>query len=245
MAVSHYREQKTPRISANELARFMVATDLGREGIIRNARWQGTVRVVRYRKARGCIGRFLADKARSHQIIADGRAEFEAILDNPFATPFQQEDARASILALDNFQRRWNQLGLGGFNFAPAPRLSPIVMEGVEVTVTLDSLVKVPDPDRVGGILLRMARGTTGETEGAASKRREIGRNAAVLIFLGVSEHLPKIGTPSPEHCFSVDVQHGEAHATPRNYLPIGDNMRAACRAIAAQWDTVQPPGSA
>ena len=245
MAAAHYREQKTPRISANELARFMVATDLGREGIIRNARWQGTVRVVRYRRARDCIGRFLADKGRSHQIINAGRETFEAILNDPSATAFQQEDARASIVALDNFQRRWNQLGLGGFNFAPPPKLAPIGMEGVEVGVALDSLVNAPNPDRIGGILLRMARGTTGETEGAASKRREIGRNSAVLIFLSVSENLSKIGAPSTEHCFSVDVQHGEAHATPRNYLPIGDNMRAACRAIAAMWDSVQPPGSA
>jgi hypothetical protein len=245
MAAAHYREQPTPRISANELARFVVATDLGREGIIRNARWQGTVRVVRYRAARDCIGRFLADKGRSHRIIEEGRATFEAILDDPSATAFRQEDARSSIVALNNFQRTWNQLGIGGFNFAPAPRLAPIEMDGVQVGVALDSVVKVPNPDRVGGILLRMSRGTAGETEAAASRRREIGRNAAVLVFLCVSQHLTKAGTPSAEHSFSIDVQHGEAHQAPRNYLAITDNMRAACRAIAAMWGSAQPPGSA
>lgn len=243
MATAHYREQKTPRISANELARFMVATDIGREGIIRNARWQGTVRVVRYRAARDCIGRFLADKARSHRILAEGRAAFEAILDDPSATPFKQEDARASIVALDNFQRRYNQLGLGGMNFERATRLPPLDMEGVEVGVALDAVVKVPNPDRVGGILLRMARGGEGETENAASRRREVGRNAAVLIYMGVARHLTKLGAASPDHCYSIDVQHGEMHQTPRNYLAVNDNMRAACRTIAALWDSIEPPG--
>lgn len=245
MAAPHYREQKTPRISANELARFMIASDLGREGIIRNARWQGTVKVVRYRSARGCISRFLSDKGRSQGILAEGREAFEAILDDPTASTFKHEDARASIVALNNFQRSWNQLGLGGLNFAPAARLAPIEMEGVQVGVALDSIVKMPNPDRVGGILLRMSRGGAGETEAAASKRREIGRNAAVLVFLCVSERLAKSGTPSAEHCYSIDVQHGDAHQAPRNYLAISDNMRAACRAIAAMWQSVQPPGSA
>ena len=243
MAVVHYREQRTPRISANELARFMVATDLGREGIIRNARWQGTVRVVRYRAARDCLGRFLSDKARPHRIIAEGKERFDSILDDPSKSAFQHEDARASIVALNNFQRSWNQLGLGGLNFEPAPRLAPIEMAGVQVGVALDSVIKMPNPDRVGGLLFRMSRGTAGETEGAASKRREIGRNAAVLVFLCASERLVKNGVPSAELCYSIDVQHGEAHQPPRNYLAISENMHAACRAIAAIWDSVLPPG--
>lgn len=222
----------------------MIASDLGREGIIRNARWQGTVRVVRYRSARDCIVRFLADKVRALRILAEGRAGFEAILSDPTASAFKQEDARASIVALNNFQRTWNQLGMGGLNFSPAPkRLAPIEMEGVQVGVALDSVVQVPNPDRVGGLLLRMSRGNAGETEAAASKRREIGRYAAVLVFLCVSERLSKIGVPSAEHCFSIDAQHGEAHQAPRNYLAINDNMHAACRVIAAMWDSVKKPG--
>ena len=244
MATAHYKEQKTPKISANELAHFMVATDIGREGIIRNARWQGTVKVVRYRAARDCIGRFLADKARSHRIIAEGRAKFDATLADPGASAFKHEDARASIVALDNFSRRWNQLGLGGMNFEPvSSRVPALSMEGVQVSVALDAVVKVPNPDRVGGLLLRMARGGEGETENAASRRREIGRNAAVLIYLSVAENLTRFGAPSPEHCYSIDVQHGEAHQTPRNYLAVNDNMRAACRTIAALWDSIDPPG--
>jgi len=245
MALAHYREQKTPKISANELARFMVATDLGRERIIRNARWQGTVRVVRYRNARGAISKFLADRGRSWRILTDARAQFEAVLNDPSATTFKQEDARASIVALDTFQRRWNQLGLGGLNFETASKFDPLDMEGVQVGVSLDTVVRIPNPSRVGGVLLRMSRGGDGETEGAANKRREIGRTAAVLVFLCVSSNLGRLGAPSHEHCFSIDVQHGEAHPAPRNHLAIAENMQAACRTIAAVWDSVEPPGSA
>lgn len=109
----------------------------------------------------------------------------------------------------------------------------------------LSGSFRVPNPSRVGGLLLRMSKGTDGETENAASKRREIGRNAAVLVFMHVTAHLAKLGVPSYEHCYSIDVQHGEAHQAPRNYLAISDNMRAACRTIAAMWDSVTPPGTA
>src|ERR1700745_3916255 len=100
----HYREQKSPRISANELARFMVATDLGREGIIRNARWQGTVRVARYRIAQRAMCEFLTDKVRSHRTIGAAKQQLENRLNDASLSSFKHEDARASILALDAFQ---------------------------------------------------------------------------------------------------------------------------------------------
>ncbi len=246
MAAPKFREQKTPRISANELARFMVATDLGREGIIRNARWQGTVRVARYRTARLAMGEFLTDKTHSHRIIGRAKDKLEGVLSDAEASAFKHEDARASIVALDGFQRGWNAFGLSGLNFEDVPSLKRLEMEGVEIGVAMDAVTKRESPTRptqVGGVLLRMARGGDGETDGAAAKRREIGRNAAVLVYLSAEKNLTKVGVPTPEICYSVDVQHGESHQAPKNYLAIVENMAAACRTIAALWDSAEPPG--
>jgi hypothetical protein len=246
MAATHYKEQKTPRISANELARFMVATDLGREGIIRNARWQGTVRVARYHTARKAMCEFLTDKTHSHRILGDANRKLETVLNDATLSAFKHEDARASIVALDSFQRGWNALGLAGLDFSVPPKMPLLMIEGVQVAVGLDAVAKIEGPRKapqVGGVLLRMARGGAGETEGAAAKRREIGRNAAVLVYMAASAHLAKIGTPTPDICYSVDVQHREAHQAPKNYLAIVENMGAACRTIAALWDAAEPPG--
>ncbi|HSC19375.1 MAG TPA: hypothetical protein VLC74_10710 [Rhizomicrobium sp.] len=244
-ATPDFREQKTPRISANELARFLVATDLGREGIIRNARWQGKVRVARYRVAKGAMCEFLTDNMHSHRIIGNAKNKLEGVLSDPEASAFKHEDARSSIVALDAFQRGWNAFGLGGLNFDGVPKLKTLEFEGVEISVQMDAVTKRESPSRptlVGGVLLRMARGD-GETDGAAAKRREIGRNAAVLVYLGAEQNLGKLGTASPELCYSVDVQHGESHQAPKNYLAIVENMNAACRTIAALWDSAVPPG--
>jgi hypothetical protein len=238
--MANYREQKTPRISANELAKFLVATDLGREGIIRHARWQGTVMVSRYRVARNAIGGFLATRA--PKVIMDARARLDAISGNPESSAFRREDANASIVALDNFLRRWNQFAIGGLNFQKAPKLTPLTIEGVAVAVTLDAVARAPNPDRIGGVLLRMSRGDA-ETENASTKRREIGRNAAVLVFMCAQTSLANGSAAATDLCYSLDVQHGEAIQTPRNYLPIVQNLHAACRAIAAGWDTATPPG--
>lgn len=246
MASTHYKEQKTPRISANELARFMVATDLGREGIIRNARWQGTVRVARYHTARKAMCEFLTDKTHSHRILGAAQHKLEGVLNDASVSAFKHEDARASIVALDSFQRGWNALGIAGLDFEAPPKLVPLDIEGVQVVVALDAVTKVAGPTKatqVGGALLRMARGGSGETDGAAAKRREVGRNAAVLVYMSIAKNLAKAGKPTPDICYSIDVQHREAHQAPKNYLSTVENMGAACRTIAALWDSADPPG--
>ncbi len=194
------------------------------------------------------MAQFLTDKMHSHRIIGSAKAKLEEILSDPEASAFKHEDARASIVALDGFQRGWNAFGIAGLNFEEPPMLKPLHIEGVEVGVAMDAVAKREGPTitaLVGGILLRMARGADGETDGAAAKRREIGRNAAVLVYLSAQKNLSKFGTPAADHCYSVDVQHGEAHQAPKNYLAVTENMKAACRTIAALWDSAQPPGGA
>jgi hypothetical protein len=61
---------------------------------------------------------------------------------------------------------------------------------------------------------------------------------------MSVAENLAKSGKPTPAICYSIDVQHREAHQAPKNYLAIIENMNAACRTIAVMWESAKPPGS-
>ena len=227
----------------------MVASDVGREGIIQRARWQGTAAVVRYRDARRAMVRFLADPHRSPRIVLDARDRLEAQSEDPAARPFTREDARASAAALDAFQAGLNEFGFGGLRFeAPPPGLGPLGIEEVAVTVSLDLVVRAADRRRgelVGGVLFRLSKGADGETEAAAARRREVGMYAATLVHMACAEQLDGFGAPSPSHCFSVDVQRRERHRASSQYLTREANLRAACRSIRRSWDDATPPPGA
>lgn len=245
MANPHYRVYDQPRISANELASFPVASLVGQERIIRNAHWQLKPPVIRYKDARQPLQRFLASPTRDQRILEAAKSDLEARAANPNTRPLARDDALASIGAIEDFQRAWNAFPFGGLNFDLAPRQMPsLYIEGVEVSVALDAIVNavVKGDDVVGGVLLRLAKGTDAETEAAAAKRREIGKNAAVIVFLFAREHLTGRGQPSYKHCFSVDVQRMEAHAAPRGHVQRTNNLKVACRVIQAMWDRVDPP---
>lgn len=246
MARSPIRERSSPTISANELAAYMVASEVGREGIIQRARWQGAAAVIRYRDARRAMVRFLADVHRSPQILLDARDRLEAQADDPAARPFTREDARASVAALDAFRAGLNEFGFGGLRFeAPPTSLSPLDIEAVAVTVSLDLVVRATDRrrgDLVGGVLFRLSKGADGETDAAAARRRDVGMYAATLVHMASAEQLSGFGAPSPSHCFSVDVQRRERHRASSQFLTREANLRAACRSIRRAWNDATPP---
>lgn len=249
MVRSPIRERSSPTISANELAAYMVASDVGREGIIQRARWQGAAAVVRYRDARRAMVRFLADPHRRPQTLLDTRDRLEAQADDPALRPFTREDARSSVAALDAFQAGLNVFGFGGLSFeVPATGLRPLDIETVAVTVSLDLIVRATDRrrgDLVGGVLFRLSKGSEGETEAAAARRREIGMYAATLVHMVCTEQLASVAMPSPAHCFSVDVQRKERHRASSQYLTREANLQAACRSIRRAWDDATPPPGA
>lgn len=224
----------------------MVASDVGREGIIQRARWQGAAAVVRYRDARRAMVRFLSDPHRRPQTLLDTKERLEAQADDPALRPFMREDARSSVGALDAFRAGLNEFGFGGLHFElPPGGLGPLDIESVAVTVSLDLIVRATDRRRgelVGGVLFRLSKGSDGETDAAATRRREMGMYAATLVHMVCAEQLTRIGAPSPAHCFSVDVQRRERHRASSQYLNREANLQAACRSIRRAWSDARPP---
>lgn len=199
--------------------------------------------VIRYRDLRKLLCDFLVDPIRRPELLEEGRLRLRDLADNPGCSPFMREDARASLGALETFQRSLNALGLSGIPLTKPPAgLPPLIIENVEIPVALDLMIQIRDRRhglQVGGVLFRLSKGSETETEGASNKRREIGKNAAVLVHMMASERLAGAGTSQASICYSVDVHQGEAHAAPRSYVSIERNVRAACRTIAARWDAV------
>jgi hypothetical protein len=234
------RIRETPRISANDLARYMVAGDVGRRGIIRRSREVSTAVVVRYSDARTGLQSALCDLVNERRILAATRNMLDQKANDMTNSAFAREDALKSIDVLDSYAAMRNQLA--GNDFVAAPARQPIFrVGGVDISVNCDVLTQrdVRSIASIGGVLFRLTKPEDEESEAARAKRIDMGSYAATLVFMQVRANLAGTRQPRPDLCWSVDVQHGEVHPAPRNYRTRAANLEAACEVIAAMWDRV------
>ena len=230
--------RENPRISANELARFMVAGDTGRIGIIRNARDYTTPSRIRYSGVRQEIKDYLCDMGRSDRSLNAMRLRFEQKAADPALGTWDREDARLSVDVLKALARMNNQIS--GARFAAAPsRQAPLIMAGVTVNIQLEVLMTRTKgaTEEIGGVLFRMTKADD-ETDAAATKRRDMGAYAATLALLQTQTHLAGSAQPHHQLCASFDIQCEEVHYAPRAYTARSRNLENACRFIAAMWET-------
>ncbi|MBJ2153880.1 hypothetical protein [Paracoccus sp. IB05] len=233
------RSPDSPRISANDLALYMVSSDTARLGIIKRAAEPQTFVVTRYKDVRPTVKAFLTDLARSNRPLVQAEAMFAQRAEDPAETPIRQDDARQSIEVLRALQAMSNQLS--SFSFHDTPQSQPkLTIAGVEVSVRADLWVHGASRgvEQIGGALLRMTQDDA-ETPSAATKRRDMGLYAATLMRLHLDGNNPSDRTPANRLCMSIDIRHGQVFAAPTSNARRMSDIEAACRGIAALWGTV------
>lgn len=229
-----------PRISANELARFMLAGNTGKLGIIKRAREKGAAASVRYSDARDAIRLALCDPAAEIRHLNDAANRFRQREKDSALSNFMREDAGKSIDVLDALALMRNQYA--GTDFQIAPRKQPkLVLSGVQVSVSCDVLIHNlhRKEELIGGALLRLGAPEEDETDTAKRKREDMGAYAATLVFLHVQRNLAGGRKAAPSLCWSIDVQSRDIHrAPPRNAARVNE-LEAACMMISALWGKV------
>jgi hypothetical protein len=229
----------TPRISANDLALYMVSSHTAQIGIIRRARVPKTPPIIRYRDARGPVCAFLTDPIRGLNPLVAATAAMRQRADDPAESSLRQDDARQSIAVFKAVQAMRNQTA--PFAFLPAPSDQPkLVRGGVEISIRLDLLVHGSSrgQDQFGGAVLRMTQDDA-DTEAAKSKRREMGQYVATLVRSHVESIVPSDRQAANRLCLAIDIQHGEVFPAPTSSTRRMNDLEAACRMIAAMWDVV------
>jgi len=232
-------QRASPRITATELARYMIAAETAKIGIIRSAKESVSPYRPRFADARNTIRAFLRDKARPRTLLRAARDRYVKRSTDASLGRFDREDARLSIDALDSFVRMQNQFG--GMAFRPAPaRAESLRLADVEVSVNVDLLVRGArnDNQQIGGALFRFSPAEE-ETDTAAGRRRDLGLYAATLVYLQVERNLAGNQRPHYQLCMSVDVQAEEIHYSPPSFAQRVENLESACIFIRAMWDLV------
>jgi hypothetical protein len=226
----------TPRISANDLALYMVSSETARMGIIRRAKHPPTAPIIRYRDVRPAICAYLADPTRRVNPLVAAEEMFVQRAADTAESTLRQDDARQSIEVLHSIQRMANQLAQYDFSIAPQDQAKPH-LSGVEVSIRADLLVRGVSRGRTthGAAVLRMTQDDA-DTETARAKRREMGIYVAVLVRTHVEQHLAHGGAVSNRLCMSIDVQHGEIFHAPDASTRRMNDLENACLFIAAMW---------
>jgi hypothetical protein len=230
------RSPNRPRISANDLALYMVSSATTQLSIIRRAADPQTFVTTRYKDVRELLRTFLADPARNVNRLHAAELTFTNRAEDPAESALRQDDALKSIEVLRALRGMSNQLA--AYSFSVAPQSQPkLILSGVEVSVRADLWVHGASRgrDQVGGAILRMTQDDSGSST-AAEKRREMGSYVATLIRMHVDQVQPMQVEASSRLCLSIDVQHGQVFTAPNAVTRRINDLRSACTAIAALW---------
>ena len=232
--------RETPRLSTNDLARYMVAGDNARMSIAKNAKFPKSAPMVRYKDVRSALTSYLTDPSRSVNHIVTAETMFTQRASDPSETSFRQDDARKSIEVLHAAQRMGNELGRFEFHKAPSQQ-TPLTIGGVEIFVRTDLQVYGVSRGilQIGGAIFRMSQDDAG-TDSAKFKRKEMGMYVATLIRLHLEHNGEDNRTLANHLCMSIDVQHGEIfQATGAVTRRIAD-IESACKMLALLWPTLE-----
>lgn len=233
------RAPNNPRITANDLALFMVSSDTARLGIIRRAKSPQTPPIIRYKDVRPVVGAFLADDNRRVGPLSVAEAMFQHRAEDAAESALRQDDARNCIAVIRGVQNMANQLA--PFTFRAAPTTQPkLNLSGVDVSVRADLLATMPIRalEHAGAAMFRLTQDDA-DTETARGRRREMGLYVATLIRLHVDANLFPALPVSNRLCMSIDVQHGELFQAPDSNTRRTNDLVSACQMIAALWPSI------
>lgn len=230
---------KPPKISANELARYLVSKPTTQISIVKNAKHPQKPAVIRYSDARRAIVEHLSDMARSiSPLVAAEQMLLQRSTDTA-ESALRQDDAVKSVEVLHSLQSMSNQLAPFVF-LPPPPKQAKVVIEGVEVSVYADLIVHGEEKgvEETGAAILRMTQDDAA-TDAAKEKRRNMGLYVATLLRLHVDQNFSSDRVAANRLCMSIDVQHGEAFSAPKANSQRVKDIKGACQLIAALWPTI------
>ncbi|WP_299436225.1 hypothetical protein [uncultured Rhodospira sp.] len=238
IATSRYKFNATPRMSANQIAEYCLASPTRRQAILKNAKYPPALVVNRYSVLRRIIVEYLSNDDRPASLLEDARIRFlrdaEAASSN-----YLKDQATSCLEALSAFRT------LAGSSFIRETRFreveavrTPLMIHGVDVSVKLDALTSVADASAVGGAILQISK-----TLSSQLWREDHGKTVASLVHSYLTANAPQ-GTIDHRLCLAIDVFGQSVVRAPGGFKRRQKDIEAACREIGALWTRVPtPPG--
>lgn len=235
---SNSKVRTEPRLSAFQLADYMVATENRKIRILEEAKYPdaGAAKIPQYQTAIQCAARFLISPYRDVSILERGSEKLTERRDDADLSPWAREEARRSLGALEKFARSHNLLGLKKHTFEKPPvGLPPMLIHGVTVNVEPEMLVVGvhKDQERIGSAFIRMAAGGSGDA--AEQHRRDMYCLLAALAHMHTARHLKEQGKAHEPFSMVIDVPRADVYRA-SGLVKRGERIEANCRFIKSLW---------
>lgn len=223
-----------PRISANQLAQFIVADPAKQEGIVRDAKRVLAVRVANYQPARVAIPLCYTATGLDAALILNQAAAMQA---RTQTDEFERKCSDLSAASLNRFAPLAHSIDCAGDRIvSPRRGFDHLVIEGVRVSIQPEIVFSFAHRGllKFGGAIFNFSKGEQASLENGGD--RMAGDYAAVLVFLMLSAHFGAQGGPRSSNCFAVDVYRDRIFVCPTSHKTMLKNVQAACRNIVRQW---------
>ncbi len=230
-----------PRLSANELALYMMQSETARIKTIRQAKFplSANLRAIRYSDARKAICNFLLDSVRSISHLTTAENMLAQRASDNAVSCYRRNDAKHSIYALHDIQKIRNKIAR--YHFIKAPKKQrKLNISGVDISVKADVIVEGQGHRSgfIGAAILQMKKDD--DDIRRSCKTKKMGTYVAALISLHVEKNLLKTGLDvDPELCMSIDVQHHSVFFAPSSRSNYMKEIENACHMIAAMWPQI------
>jgi hypothetical protein len=245
------RERSEPRLSANQLAEYLVFGVDRAETIVHDAKFLQAYIPTWYDDSQAALVAYLLDPKRRKEQLFEEIERLNKLAENSTSAD-ERDRAALDAKVLERFLRIENSLGLNALGFVECGKCAPLLIEGVLVSVQPDLLVQplvIAKKKAVGAILFRLSKGIDHDSakkaetrEKRVEQRREMARYSALLASMILEKQFGHLGEVSLRHCFAVDVPLGEAiPVSTGDRIARAKRIAKACRQIDQLWPNIPP----
>ena len=235
----NYTIYTEPRISANQLAQFLVSDPSKQESIVANSRRVSRIQVANYQHARSSLTRSHDQNGINPDLLNSAIQRLEA---NPGNDDFDRTCLDLSVRSLRRLAPLVGKIDCEGMRInRPQRGFDHLLIEGVRVSIQPDIVFSFNHRGgvRFGGVLVNFANGAGSALSKAAGKY-SAGDYAAYLVYQFLAIQFASQGGPRYQNCFAVDVFRDSLYSAPASFVMMLRNVEAACRNIARQWTDLE-----
>jgi len=237
-AAQQIKVRPEPRISAKQLAEYLISDQSKQTTIIRDAKFAKTAIVVQYKKARSAIPHAFTVNCLDINELSRRADEIER---EDTQNEWVQKDNARSAAAL----RLICQMGQH-LNWKDAQRVhireKYLNIGGVIVSVCPELTFSFvhQNAKKCGGLILNTTQNDDRTMARKSGNKYRMGDYLATLLFKLLLENAAKIGAPLNKKCMAVDIFRKEFYTAPASFQRLNRNIEDACGFIAARWPTIK-----
>lgn len=229
---------KKPKVPVNQLGKYIVASPLGRESILRGLRFDKPYKgAMRYSRVRKCLVDYFGSHFGENEFLKGWMRDLGP---NPFGSRTENEHRASCRAALASFiDSEFASLDLKVHcpSFLPGETFATeyIDIQGVAISMRPDVVIRASklDGQEVTGLIKFHFGKMTALQKEAASY-------VATLLHQYAEEKYGSKQMATPiDLCIVMDVRHGQIYNAPQAFTQRRKIIAAACREISVRWDSI------